>query len=277
MRGHHGSLVRVAAPSPTSNTCDHRRHPPTQAAVASVTGRAASDAGLISVQQLALCCGVPPERGCDGGWTLEDALPQLVTCGPLLKLEDCLPYQPDYRSEATADKLCSDDQLCNETSSVVSQGTFSYRSLYSVWTVQARGWGWLFFGWGWHGGWKALIGVTAREGTALCGRWAAVAASGRKRRHFLPAAFLASSPTALLLPLHPCPQAPYFAPPPYSASVITRCAPKAAVTGCWRGGALPAEHARGPPLARLACPPPAPPPALLRRLARAVRPLRAGI
>ena len=111
-----------------------------QAAVAAVTGRDAREVGALSVQQLAFCCGVPPDRGCSGGWTLEDALPQRIECAPLL-LDKCLPYKPDYDSTGTTDELCSGARLCNDTSPVASKGTYRYRALFTVWEVQASGHG----------------------------------------------------------------------------------------------------------------------------------------
>jgi hypothetical protein len=110
-----------------------------QAAVASVTGRDVRDVGRLSVQQLAFCCGVP-ERRCTSGWTLNAALEQLVKCAPLL-LDKCLPYKPDYTSQVAADKLCSADRLCQDTSPVASEGTYGYRAVNTMWEAQARGGG----------------------------------------------------------------------------------------------------------------------------------------
>ena len=112
-------------------------HSPAQAAVASVTGHDVRDVGQLSVQQLAVCCGVPPDRGCQNGWTLEAGLYQLAKCSPLL-LDKCLPYKPDYTSDAAADELCSGARLCQDTSPVASQGKYRYRALTSVWEVQVR-------------------------------------------------------------------------------------------------------------------------------------------
>jgi hypothetical protein len=113
--------------------------------VASVTGRDVRDVGKLSVQQLAFCCGVPPERGCTSGWTLNAALEQLVKCAPLL-LDKCLPYKPDFRSEATADKLCSTDRLCQDTSPLASEGTYGYRVVNTLWEAQVGGGDWVGLG-----------------------------------------------------------------------------------------------------------------------------------
>jgi hypothetical protein len=121
--------------------------------VASVTGRDVREVEKLSVQQLAFCCGVPPEplRDCQSGWSLEDALKELLKCAPLL-LDRCLPYKPDYTYDRTAAGLCSADRLCQNTSRLASNGTFGYKAWNSVWTVQARGGG---REWAGRGGWRA--------------------------------------------------------------------------------------------------------------------------
>jgi hypothetical protein len=134
-----------------------------QAAVASVTGRDVREIGLMSVQQMAFCCGTP-DRGCRSGWTLDDGLATLVKCAPLL-LDKCLPYKPNDLGAKTANALCSADRLCKDTSPVASKGTYSYKPLSSNWAAQVRGRGRLggaghglgsghracFGGWKWHG------------------------------------------------------------------------------------------------------------------------------
>jgi hypothetical protein len=221
------------------------RHPPTQAAVASVTGRDVREVGKLSVQQLAFCCGVPPDRGCRNGWTIEAALQQLVKCAPLL-LDRCLPYKPDFRSDAAVDELCSANRVCQDTSPVASKGTYRYRALTSVWEAQARGGGWGGAG---HGGWRASGSVAGRRRHGNC----AAAEVGGGSCSWSQAAglvaylhgstSLAFSPTTLLLPLHPSPlllprPLPPTAPHPAVRRSGHQARPQNAVTGCLRGSRL---------------------------------------
>ncbi|KAF6264602.1 hypothetical protein COO60DRAFT_1698194 [Scenedesmus sp. NREL 46B-D3] len=88
----------------------------------------------ISVQALFFCAPNEPTRSCEAGWSLREALQQLQQRGQNLPTASCLPYNPDYLGELSADVLCRG--RCNNPSTHAGRGKFSSQQITSMWKAQ---------------------------------------------------------------------------------------------------------------------------------------------
>eukprot|EP00878_Enallax_costatus_P035658 GHUV01039845.1.p1 GENE.GHUV01039845.1~~GHUV01039845.1.p1 ORF type:complete len:215 (-),score=29.93 GHUV01039845.1:51-695(-) len=69
-------------------------------------------------------CGPNTRRTCEVGWTLSDAVKELISRGSKLVKQSCLPYQPDPDLVMTRAELCR--YKCKDADPYASQGSFDF-------------------------------------------------------------------------------------------------------------------------------------------------------